>query len=297
MKSAFPRSGQVWFLVVALALLWGSSFLVLKRVLETYDPIQVFAGRMFFAALTLLPFSLRYLPRISARQWPPLLALALIANFATTLLNALAQVRISSSLAGTLNSLTPLMTLLIGVFFYRRRINRWQILGVFGGLIGTLLLLQSDQAGFTWLKLNAFALFVIGATLCMGFTNNLIKYNLPELSNLQIASVSFLLVLPLSIAFGWYSEFFHVAFTDPTTRQATWYLIFLGVASNALALLMLARIITLSSPVTASLVTYLIPIIATIWGWWDGEAIYWYNLLIMALIIGCLYLVNHFSEE
>lgn len=297
MHTKTSKPVQVWLLVLGLSLLWGSSFLVLKRVLEFYTPIQVFSGRMFFAALTLLPFAIKHVKNIPINLWPPLLALAIIANFATTLLNAIAQLFISSSLAGTLNSLTPLMTLVIGVSFYQNKLNRWQSIGIIGGIICTLILLQSDQTGFEWLRLNGYALFLIGATICTGFTNNIIKYNLGSLSTMQIASVSFLIILPLALISGWGSGFFHQALTDYASRPATWSVIFLGVFSNAIALLMLTRIISLSTPITGSLVTYLIPIVAVLWGWWDGEAIFTLNIVVMVLIIGCLYLVNHFSED
>ncbi len=286
------KQALIWSLIVLLALIWGSSFLVLKRVLVVFSPLQVFSGRMFFATLVLMPVALRQVSRISLNHWPPLMAMAIIANFATTLLNAIAQTKLDSSLAGILNTLTPLMTLGVGAAFYQQTINRFQLGGILVGLVATAALLVIDFGGVKWLNLNAFGLFVLAATLCMGLTNNIIKFNLQGLSILQIASVSFLLIFPVAVGFGFVTNFFETALAPQNFQRETLYLVFLGVFSNALALLIMAKIIQLSGPVTASLVTYLIPVVAVLWGWWDGELISAFSIAVMIIILLSLYVVN-----
>jgi drug/metabolite transporter (DMT)-like permease len=295
-RPTFPSQVQVWLLVAALSLLWGSSFLVLKRVLYVYSPVQVFAGRMLFAGLLLVPLSLRSLRRIPADKWPPLLAIAIIANFATTLLNALAQVSLDSALAGMFSSLTPLMTLFVGGLFFGTLIRRQQALGIILGLVATVVLVFSSHNG----QLGAVdfsAFFVIGATICHAFTNHIIRFNLSGLSYLQVAAASFLLIAPLALLAGWQSGLFHLVFFQPEAQRATLYLAFLGIGSNALALLMVARIIQLSSPLTASLVNYGIPIVALGWGLFDGESITWIQVSMASLIIGCIWFLNRKHDD
>lgn len=285
------RAVRVWLLVGLLSLLWGSSFLVLKRVLYLYSPVQVFAGRMLFAALLVVPFSLRSIRRIPGDKWPPLLAVAIIANFATTLLNALAQVSLDSALAGIFNSLTPLMTLFVGALFFGQVIRSHQALGILMGLLGTILLVLTSHSG-TFGIVDAAAFFVLGATLCHAFTNHIIRFNLSDLSHHQIAGASFLLITPLALLAGWRSGLFELVVEDHTLHPATLYLAFLGMGANGVALLMVARIVQLSGPITASLVNYLIPVVAIGWGLYDGEAISWWQLLATASIVVCLWFIN-----
>jgi drug/metabolite transporter (DMT)-like permease len=285
------RPLQVWLLVIALSLLWGSSFLLLKRVLYLYSPIQVFAGRMLFAGILLVPLAWRGLRRIPADKWPPLLAIAIIANFTTTLLNAFAQVSLASALAGILNSLTPLMTLFVGLLFFNQAMLRGQFWGVLWGLLGTsLLVLTSSNGEFGEVDFAAF--LMIGATLCHAFTNHIIRANLAGLSYMQVAGASFLLISPVALLAGWSSGLFEQVLTYPENWQTTIYLAFLGMGANAMALLMVARIVQLSSPVTASMVNYIIPIVAVGWGIYDGESISLPQILFTALIIACVWLVN-----
>lgn len=290
------RPLQVWLLVIGLSLLWGSSFLLLKRVLYLYSPIQVFAGRMLFAGIWLIPLAWRKLRRIPADKWPPLLAIAIIANFATTLLNAFAQVSLASALAGILNSLTPLMTLFVGLLFFNRDMLRGQFWGVLLGLVGTtLLVLTSSNGAFG--EVNFAAFLVIGATLCHAFTNHIIRSNLSSLTHMQVAGASFLLISPVALLAGWSSGLFEQVLTHPENWETTIYLAFLGMGANAVALLIVARIVQLSSPVNASMVNYIIPIVAVGWGIYDGEPISLLQILFMVLIIACVWLVNRKQDN
>ncbi|MCB0855654.1 MAG: DMT family transporter, partial [Bacteroidetes bacterium] len=136
-----------WIIIISLTLIWGSTFIMLKKALTVYSPEQVFAGRMMIAALALAYWSIPALRRIERRYWLPLVGFALISNFVVTLLYATAQTRIDSAVNGILNTLTPLMTLLVGVIFYKQRMRTLQGLGLILGLIGTLVLVVKAQNG------------------------------------------------------------------------------------------------------------------------------------------------------
>lgn len=281
----------MWLLIIVLSLLWGSSFLLLKRVLTVYSPIQVFAGRMLFATLVLLPVAIREIRRIPTNKWPPLLAVAIIANFTTTLLNALAQVDLASSLAAMLNTLTPLMTVLVGILFFAQRIPTSQLGGLSLGLIGSIaLILSTDSTAFG--KVNIAALFIVGSAICQAFTHYIIRFDLDGLRIGQIAAMSFLLISPLALVTGWQSGLFKQMILQPEAPVATVYLAFLGIGANAGALLLLARLIQISSPIVASQTTYLIPLVAIMWGMIDGEQISVWQISIMGVVLTAVWLVN-----
>ncbi|MDX2247292.1 MAG: DMT family transporter [Bacteroidia bacterium] len=285
-----------WIMIVVLTLIWGSSFIMLKRVLEVFSPPQVFSGRMMTAAIVLLPFALREFRRIPAEKWPVLVMFSFLANLLTTLLYATAQTKIDSALNGMINTLTPLMTLVAGVVFYRQSVRMFQVLGLLLGVSGAvLLIIQASEGQIN--GINTFALIAVAATICNGFTVNIVKYNLAGLSVIQLSSLSFLIIFPIAFGYALYSGFFPRAFGSKEAWVATGFLLVLGAMANALGLILLSRLIQISTPVFATLTTYLIPIVALYWGYQDGEIITWKEIAAMGLILLSVYIVDRWGEE
>lgn len=283
-------------MIVVLTLIWGSSFIMLKRVLEVFSPPQVFSGRMMTAALVLFPFAIREFRRIPKEKWLPLIAFAFMANLFTTLLYATAQTRLDSALNGMINTLTPLMTLVVGVMFYRQSVRVLQILGLLIGVAGAgMLIFQAGEGQIN--GVNAFALIAVLATLFNGFTVNIVRFNLAGLSVIQLSSISFLIISPLAVGYALYSGFFPLALGSTEGLAAAGFLVILGAFGNALALLLLSKLIQISSPVFATLTTYLIPIVALYWGYQDGEIISSTEIGAMALILLSVYMVDRFEKE
>lgn len=269
---------------------------MLKRVVEVFTPGQVFSGRMMMATLALLPFAIREVRRVPRDVWPMLIVFSVLANFLTTFLYATAQTSIDSSLNGMINSLTPLMTLTVGAIIYRQRIRIFQVLGLLMGLAGTLLLVWQTKAGQAG-AINWFALVAIGATAANGFTVNIVKFNLSKLSVIQLSSVSFLIIFPAAFGYALYSGFFPLAFGSDEGLVAMGYIVVLGVLANAMALIMLSKLIQISSPVFATMTTYLIPVVALYWGFRDGEIITSLDLVAMAIILVSVYVVDRFDQN
>lgn len=283
-------------MIVVLTLIWGSSFIMLKRVLEVFTPPQVFSGRMMTAALVLFPFAIKELRKIPKEKWLPLIIFALLANLFTTLLYATAQTRLDSALNGMINTLTPLMTMVVGGLFYRQSIRIFQILGLLIGVFGAgLLIFQAGEGQIN--GVNAFALIAVMATLLNGFTVNIVRFNLAGLSVMQLSSISFLIISPIAVGYALYSGFFPIAFGSPQGLGALGFLVILGALGNALALLMLSKLIQISSPVFATLTTYLIPIVALYWGYQDGEIITPLEIGAMGLILVSVYMADRFEKE
>jgi len=279
-----------WAVLLFLAFIWGTSFILMKKGLMAFSSDQVAGLRMFLGALFLLPIAINNLSKINRENLWSLLIVGFIGNAIPALLFATAQTRINSSLAGMLNSLTPLFTMLVGVAFYKIVVNKLNILGILIGLTGALGLMIKDSADITS-GLNVFAMLPLVATFFYGISTNTIKEKLKGLSGPQIASLALFLVMPWAFIYllftdinaAWESPHFFVSFFSVTT---------LAMFSTALAVVVFNALIKQTSAIFASSVTYLIPVFAIFWGIFDGEKIYFHQFLWIAVILSGIYMVN-----
>lgn len=271
-----------------LALIWGSSFILMKRGLERFDSTEVAAARMSIAMLVLLPISLRNLHVIRGRFWPLLFA-GLFGNALPAFLFSLAQTEISSSLGGMLNSLTSLFTLLVGVIFFRMRPRLLQTAGVLIALVGTLGLIGFVH--LTQLSVHGrYSMLCVFGTACYGLAVNIIKVHLREVRPRDITSLSFLLTAPwLLIYLLAFTDFVPQLATGPECWPALGYIALLGTICTGLAVIVFNQLIKQTTTLFASSVVYLIPVVAVGWGVLDGEALaanqLGYGLLILIGIL------------
>jgi len=279
-----------WAILLFLSLIWGTSFILMKRGLESYSHSQVAAFRIFFSFVFLLPVIIRNI-RVISRDNILSLAIVGIVGFAIpAFLFTKAQTRIDSSLAGMLNSLTPMFTLLVGILFYRSRTGWVNIAGLVMGLVGAVGLMWNGN--MTILKgINAFALFIVAATICYGINVNEIKFKLANLSSLEITSLAFLFTGPIA---GVY-----LLFTDLTPASQTpdyllnlAYIAILALFSSVIAVLIFNHLIKYTTTLFAASVTYIIPLFAIMWGILDGENIRLIQFFWIAIILFGVYLVN-----
>ncbi|MFP4091677.1 MAG: DMT family transporter [Cyclobacteriaceae bacterium] len=280
-----------WLMLSVLALVWGSSFILIKKGLNVFAAGEVGALRIVSAALFLLPVAVPKLRGLSRRQMMILLIIGFVGSFIPAFLFATAQTSISSSLTGILNALTPLCTLLLGAAFFGKPITSKSGLGLGIGFIGSLILILGGTGSGIG-QINLYALLVIGATICYGLNLNIIKNYTPEIHPVVITSVSLLFVGPLAAAY----LFGFTSFTQHAQQpDALWPLlaiIALGVIGTALALILFNRLVQMQTAVFASSVTYLIPIVAVVWGVLDGEGLSVYHFLGMGAILGGVYVAN-----
>jgi drug/metabolite transporter (DMT)-like permease len=197
----------------------------------------------------------------------------------------LAETRISSSLAGMLNALSPVFTLLLGIFIYKRNAIKTQVAGIFLGLIGAVGLLYSDS-----FSINYYGLFVVLATLMYGFSSNEVS-KVKGLNGIQIAALSFFLTSPIAIIYLLFSDMSAAMHTKDWLLNLG-YIAILAVFGSAVALALFYILIRDTSPVFAATVTYFIPIIATIWGFSDNEHFTLSMLVSMLIIFAGVYIIN-----
>jgi drug/metabolite transporter (DMT)-like permease len=310
MESNPSSSGKAAYLLLAsLALVWGSSFILMRISLSAYTPAQIGCLRMFFAAAVMSPFLFRGFSTVQPWQWKYLLLTGLFGNAIPSILFPLAQRGISSALAGMINTLTPIFTLLIGLAFFKTSIARSSYLGLLVGLVGAILLIGGGT-GTVHASSPGYALYVVAATVCYAISVNVLRNKLAGLHPLTITSFALLFI---GVPMGAY--LFTTDFIDRTVNGLSagsidqWPILFLGdgisatgaslvavftlgVLGTALSTVLFNRLIQLSGALTASSVTYLIPVVATFWGVVSGERIGWMHLLGLAFVLSGIYLIN-----
>lgn len=259
---------------MVLALIWGSSFILIKRGLEVFSPGEVGAFRIVAAGLFLLPLSMPRIKYLNKRQIKNLIVVGLVGSFIPSFLFAKAQTQLSSALTGVFNAITPLFVVLIGALFFNSKITKRNALGLFIAFIGVVILLTvKEEVGFgTFTDINAYALFVLLACACYGLNLNIIKFRFIELKPVEITAISLTMVLPLALIYLFsYTQFSFKLLHVEGAVLAAGYIAILGVVGTALALILFNVMVKVATPVFASSVTYLIPIVAIMWGLLDGE--------------------------
>ncbi|MCU0471981.1 MAG: DMT family transporter [Bacteroidales bacterium] len=273
-----------WLVLAALSLIWGTSYILMKKGLESFSTYQIGSLRIIITFLSLLPVAIRNLPKLNKTY---ILSIAIIGFFGSGIpafLFPLAQTRIDSSLAGMLNSLSPVFTLIIGIMFYRQHVIRSQIAGVFLGLIGAFGLLYNGS--FT---LNYYGLFVVLATLLYGISTNEVS-KIKGMNGLQIASLAFFVLSPFAVIIFLFTDIQAAAETANWVRNFG-FIAILSVFGSAIALALFYVLVRDTSPVFASMVTYFAPVVSTLWGIADNEHLMPYMLVSVLLILGGVYLI------
>lgn len=280
-----------WGILILLAFIWGSSFILMKIGLLNIPFKEVGAMRMFIASISLLPFGIYNWHKIQKRHWKYLGVVGIFGSGAPAFLFAYAQSFINSSLAGMLNSLVPLFTLLVGLIFFKFVPKKLHVAGVITGLIGAFFLLY--KPGMSLERESLYGLYIVAATLCYAISVNTLKKHLHDLPSAAITSVSLLFVGPLcGIYLFTITDFPGRISTDPEFLKSLFSIILLSVFGTGMAIILYNMLIKRVSALYASSVTYLIPIIAIFWGIIDGEIIESLQYVGMAAILGGIYLIN-----
>jgi drug/metabolite transporter (DMT)-like permease len=282
---------QKWLSLVFLSIVWGSSFILMKKALIGVTPIQLGALRMIITAVFLLLVGFKSIQRIQKKHWIYIAYTALLGTFIPGFLFAYAIYGIDSSIVSILNSFTPFNTLIFGALVFGFSFKRKQLVGILVGLIGTLILilkganLNPDQN--YW-----YALLIIIASVGYAFNVNIVKKYLQDLDALAITTGNFLLLLvPATIVLSC-TDFFSTFKTDDVGLESLGYISILSIVGTGIAKTMFNRLVHISTPIFSSSVTYLIPIVAIVWGVLDGEKLSEIQVLAGIIILFGVYLVN-----
>lgn len=258
-----------WILLITMALIWGSSFILIKKGLIGLDPYQLGSLRMIFAGLFLLAIGFKTLPTIPAGKWKFMFLTAMLGIFFPAYLFAIAETKIGSSITGVLNSLTPLNSLILGALVFGLSFKRVQIIGVGIGFVGSLILVFTGHDTQTTSNFG-YVFLVFIATLCYALNVNIVKKYLADVNSLTIATGNSAAMIVPAFAILCFTGFFEVIHV-PDVQYSMLFILILGVFGTGIANLLFFRLIKISSTVFATSVTYLIPIVAFFWGLLDKE--------------------------
>jgi drug/metabolite transporter (DMT)-like permease len=274
-----------WLAVALLSLIWGTSYILMKKGLRSFSAYQLASLRMLISFVCLLPVALRSLSKLNTKHFLSILIIGFFGSGIPAFLYPLAETRIDSSLTGMLNSLSSAFTLVIGIVFYKRKAIRSQIAGVFLGFLGAAGLLYSGSLTF-----NYYGLFVVLATLMNGFSNNEVS-RVEGLNGLEITSLSFFFMSPFALVLLLGTDI-HAVFLTPHWLLNFGYIAILSVVGSAFANAIYYFLVRDTSPLVASVVAYFIPIVATLWGLSDNEHLAPTMFTSVVLILAGVYLIN-----
>lgn len=271
--------------LILLSLIWGSSYILIKRGLVGLSPIELGSVRIILSTCFLVIMGYRSLKGLSKYQWKWLIITGFLGTFFPSFFFAFAQQHIDSSVAAILNSLTPIFTLLVGVVLFAVRILARQYVGVTLGFIGSV--------GLIWggTQINAaqptgYVLLIMTASMCYAVNIYFLKHKLADVSPMAMTLGNFIAIVPPAILFLLYNNFFslEVLQTD-AVQKSLGFIALLAFFGTAIAKVMFNRFVKMASAVFVSSVTYTLPIVALFWGTLDGEKINGYQLLATAVIL------------
>lgn len=265
------KEKEKWIILAVLSLIWGSSFILIKKSLEHFSPYQVGALRVLISGILLSPIAILNWKNFPIKQLKWLLLAAFAGNFITMFLFPIAETKVSSSIAGIMNSMMPIFTIIVGVFFWGTKTTSKQILGILISFFGVVVLLFSGEDS------SDMPLFYVGLLLFAAFlyavSVTTVGAKLTHIPAKMMSSFVFFYVLFLPSLFSLYfSDFFKVFSFTKENMIGMGFVATLSVLGTGLAMMLQYRLMSISNPLFASTVTLLMPIVAVIWGVIDGES-------------------------
>ena len=281
-----------WVYLLVLSLIWGSSFILMKKSLIGLTALQMGSLRILITGFILISVGFKSLKTIKKENYKWIAATGFLGTFFPAFFFSFAQTELDSSVASILNSLVPLNTILIGLFVYNIAATKRQFLGVFIGLAGTIMLI------FHGAQINPnqnyfYAIFVILATISYAMSVNIIKKYLQHEGALAIAAGNFIVIMIPAFIALLFSDFFSEAtFNHESFSESMLYIVILAIVGTAFAKVLFNKLVHIASPVFASAVTYMMTLVAVLWGVLDGETIGLTQVIGGVIILVGVYLAN-----
>ncbi|MCC6461255.1 MAG: EamA family transporter [Saprospiraceae bacterium] len=286
-----PPATLDWFVLLLLSVIWGASFLFIKRSVAIFDPVQMAMWRMVMATAVYLPVAALFWSKIDWTRWKPLVVVAFCGSAIPNFLFAVAQRHVTSSLAGVLNSLTPLFTLILGVAFFQMKFAKNKLFGVGLGLAGAALLILFNASSSV--SGNAFfAALCVMATVCYAINANTVNTHLRDQHPAAIASAAFVITGGLFVLGLWWSGGWAAAWQHPEGLKGLGYIAYLGVLGTVGGSILYFWLLQRTSAIFATSVTYLLPVAALLLGRFDGETLGYMDIVGTCVILAGVYLAR-----
>ncbi|MEL6673593.1 MAG: DMT family transporter [Bacteroidota bacterium] len=282
-----------WGIYIFLALVWGSSFILIKKGLIAFTPYQIAGLRILIAAGVLAPFILGRAKEVKPEAWKYIFLIGIVGNAIPAFLFPLAEQKISSASAGILNVLSPVFTMILGVLFFQLKGKVRQGIGILLGFGGAVGLILAGDGEVDIISQLLYAGFVVLATVGYGLSTNIMKRYLSDTpavlaSGFGLAFVS----IPYIFYLFFFAELPQTFAEQPHAWTSLGYIFILGAMGTAIALVLFYRLVQITEPIFSSSVTYVIPIVALALGLMDGETITAGQIGFMLVILAGVYLVN-----
>jgi drug/metabolite transporter (DMT)-like permease len=281
-----------WGYLFALSIIWGSSFILIKKGLIGFSPLQLGSLRIVFSSIIIFIIGFKFIKKIDKNKWKWIAVSGFLGTFFPAFLFAYAETQIDSAVASILNSLVPMNTVLIGFAIFKISTTKIQTIGVLIGFIGTISLIISGS------EINPdqnylYSGFVLLCTVLYATNVNLIKKYLNDVNAIALATGHFIIIFIPAVFVLIYSDFFEIDFISNTIiHESLVYVLILSFFGTAMAKILFNKLIQTSSPVFASSVTYSMLVVSLFWGIVDGELFSISQALATILIVLGVYLSN-----
>lgn len=284
-----------WIYLIILSVVWGSSFILIKKALIGLTAFQVGSFRIIFAAIFLILVGFKSISRLTRRQWKWIIVSGFLGSFFPVYLFSFAETEIDSAVASILNATTPLLTLILGALLFRAVFTQNKIIGVIVGLIGTVGLI------FSGASLNPdqnywYSFLVVIAAGCYALNVNILKTRMSDISPLGIAAGNFSALLLPAILILYFTDFFELTHYSTKIEWSVFYVAILGVIGTGVAMIIFNKLVQISDPVFTTSVTYTIPVVALGWGILDGEVFSIWQLISAFIILIGVFIVNRSKD-
>ena len=250
---------KYWILITILGAVWGSAFMFIKIATPELGPIALVNIRLAVAGLIFIPFLLqnKYLKHFKSNI-KNILVLSIVNTALPFSLFAFASLESSSNMLSILNGTTAIMAVVISTIWLKVKLNVFQIMGVFVGLFGIIVLANPDNI---YISTKA-TIFCLGAAFCYALSANYIqkfayKTNTTVLIGWSLVIASILLI-PLTLL--------NLPSQLPSPK-VIFSILWLGVISTGIAFLGYVRLIEKIGAVKTATVAYFIPVFGVIWGY------------------------------
>ena len=279
-----------FFLLIVLAAIWGSAFFNIKIASDTYTPMAIAFGRIFFAALVMVLYCWMKGIKIDAfgEHWKMYASIGLVNLILPFFFISFGIVKVQSNMAAILMSTAPIFATILGQLFIQdEKINFLKLLGIIIGFLGIVFLFSDDllinQSNYL------FALIIILGPFCYTL-GGLLSLKLKHVKNETLTSsiLVWAVIMLLPVLF---------IVENPTELRPSWSstisLFYLGVVATAIAWLMRFYILKSNGLVFQSQVAYIIPIFGLIFGYlFLGEKITYKIIVALIAVLVSTYLIE-----
>jgi len=290
-----------WILLIVLSIIWGSSFILMKRGMESMDGHLIFSDtqvaslRMTIAGIVMLPIGLYHIKKVT--DWKTFFGLAgvgFFGNFFPAFLFTYAEKGLSSGYTGMMNSFTPVFTIIFGFILFKSTLNRMQGIGLAISIVGVILLIKTgtQKIGEFDGATLPYALSAVGSTVCYAFSLNLMKHVIPHVKSIHATALAFTFTLGPALFGFWKTDVYGTISTNEYALEGFSYILILAIVGTSFAVVLFNKLTINSTTLFASSVTYLIPVVAVFIGTFFGEVIHLTQILSMIMVLMGVFVAN-----